>query len=97
MKKASAVAAKESRDISQQRLKLTIGLDLGDRNSWCCVLDESPDTTGAARAHACDSIARGFQRDGAQPDRAGDRDAFALDQSLAQRVGAWKAIALTEN
>ena len=30
MKKVSAVAAKQSRNISQQ--KLTIGLDLGDRN-----------------------------------------------------------------
>ncbi|PYX70056.1 MAG: hypothetical protein DMG78_20095 [Acidobacteria bacterium] len=28
-----------SRNISQQ--KLTIGLDLGDRNSWYCVLDEA--------------------------------------------------------
>src|SRR6201987_4430561 len=37
MKKISTVAAKPSRKISQQ--KLTIGLDLGDRNSWYCVLD----------------------------------------------------------
>src|SRR5271166_54423 len=39
MKKVSTVAAKPSKKISQQ--KLTIGLDLGDRNSWYCVLDES--------------------------------------------------------
>src|SRR6202008_2151077 len=39
MKKISTVAAKPSRKISQQ--KLTIGLDLGDRNSWYCVLDEA--------------------------------------------------------
>jgi hypothetical protein len=39
MKKVSTVAAKPSRNISQQ--KLTIGLDLGDRNSWYCVLDEA--------------------------------------------------------
>jgi hypothetical protein len=32
MKKVSTAAAKQSRNISQQ--KLTIGLDLGDRNSW---------------------------------------------------------------
>jgi transposase len=38
MKKVSTVVAKQSRNISQQ--KLTIGLDLGDRNSWYCVLDE---------------------------------------------------------
>ena len=39
MKKVSTRAAAQSRNISQQ--KLTIGLDLGDRNSWYCVLDES--------------------------------------------------------
>jgi transposase len=39
MKKVSTVVAKASRNISQQ--KLTIGLDLGDRNSWYCVLDEA--------------------------------------------------------
>ena len=39
MKKISTAAAKQSRNISQQ--KLTIGLDLGDRNSWYCVVDEA--------------------------------------------------------
>ena len=39
MKKVSTVATTQSRNISQQ--KLTIGLDLGDRNSWYCVLDEA--------------------------------------------------------
>ncbi len=39
MKKVSTVAAKASKKISQQ--KLTVGLDLGDRNHWYCVLDES--------------------------------------------------------
>jgi transposase len=39
MKKVSTAVTKQSRNISQQ--KLTIGLDLGDRNSWYCVVDES--------------------------------------------------------
>ena len=39
MKKVSTVAAKQSRKTSAQ--KLTVGLDLGDRSSWYCVLDES--------------------------------------------------------
>src|SRR5499433_1094583 len=39
MKKRSTAAAKQSRNISQQ--KLTIGLDLGDRNSWYCVVNEA--------------------------------------------------------
>jgi transposase len=39
MKKVSTAAMKQSRNISRQTL--TIGLDLGDRNSWYCVLDEA--------------------------------------------------------
>ena len=39
MKKVSTAAAKQSRNFSQP--KLTIGLDLGDRSSWYCVLDEA--------------------------------------------------------
>jgi transposase len=39
MKKVSTVGTRQSRNISQQ--KLTIGLDLGDRNSWYCVVDEA--------------------------------------------------------
>jgi hypothetical protein len=39
MKKVSTRAAAQSRNISQQ--KLTIGLDLRDRNSWYCVVDEA--------------------------------------------------------
>src|SRR6201998_3997545 len=39
MKKVSTAAMKQSRNISRQTL--TIGLDLGDRNSWYCVLDET--------------------------------------------------------
>ena len=39
MKKVSTVAAKQMKNFPQQ--KLTIGLDLGDRWSWYCVLDEA--------------------------------------------------------
>jgi len=39
MKKVSTAVAKQSRNISRQRL--IIGLDLGDRNSWYCVLEET--------------------------------------------------------
>jgi transposase len=38
MKKVSTGAMKATRDFLEK--KLTIGLDLGDRSSWCCVLDE---------------------------------------------------------
>jgi len=37
MKKISTAAAKQTRNFQDQ--KLTIGLDLGDRTSWYCVLD----------------------------------------------------------
>jgi hypothetical protein len=39
IKKVSIVAEKQSRNFFEQ--KLTIGLDLGDRSSWYCVLDEA--------------------------------------------------------
>jgi hypothetical protein len=38
MKKVSTAVAKQSRNCSQP--KLTIGLDLGDRSSWYCLLDQ---------------------------------------------------------
>lgn len=39
MKKTSTATIKQSRNFSVQQ-KVTIGLDLGDRNSWYCVVDE---------------------------------------------------------
>jgi len=39
MKKISTTAGKKRRNLSEQ--KWTIGLDLGDRSSWYCVLDEA--------------------------------------------------------
>jgi transposase len=38
MKKVSTAAAKQKRNVSEEQL--TIGLDLGGRSSWNCVLDE---------------------------------------------------------
>ena len=39
MKKVSTMAVKQSKNFVAQ--KLTIGLDLGERSSWYCVLDEA--------------------------------------------------------
>jgi hypothetical protein len=39
MKKISTAGVKQSKNFSDR--KLTIGLDLGDRSSWCCGLDEA--------------------------------------------------------
>jgi transposase len=38
MKKISTAAVKQANNFAEQ--KLTIGLDLGDRSSWYCLLDE---------------------------------------------------------
>jgi transposase len=56
MKKGSTAVAQPSRNISQQRL--TIGLDLGDRNSWYCVLDEAGQVTVEQRVR---TTAKGLQ------------------------------------
>ena len=47
MKKVSTASAKATKNFSQQ--KLTIGLDLGDRTSWYCLLDEVGTTPKAMR------------------------------------------------
>src|SRR5258705_4997337 len=39
MKKVSTAAVRQAKNVSEQ--KLTIGLDLGDRSSWYCVLEEA--------------------------------------------------------
>ena len=44
MKKSSTAAVQSTRNFDQ---KLTIGLDLGDRSSWYCVLDETGAVVGA--------------------------------------------------
>jgi transposase len=43
MKKSSPVAAASNQNFER---KLTIGLDLGDRTSWYCVLDEAGEVVG---------------------------------------------------
>src|SRR5437588_12840777 len=64
MKKSSTAVAKQGRNISQQ--KLTIGLDLGDRNSWYCVLDEAGriqlEQRGRTTAKALQEVLGGMPR-----------------------------------
>lgn len=43
MKKASTAATANNKNLHR---KLTIGLDLGDRSSWYCVLDEVGEVIG---------------------------------------------------
>jgi transposase len=56
MKKVSTAAAKPSKKISQQ--KLTVGLDLGDRNSRYCVLDEAGQIQLEQRVRTTAKVAR---------------------------------------
>jgi len=87
MKKGSTVATRQSRNCSEQ--KLTIGLDLGDRSSGYCGLDESgPGTTGAACEHDRQGSARRVWRNAGQPCRAGNGDALAVGESAVDGTGA---------
>jgi len=88
MTKVSTAATKQSRNISRQ--KLTIGLDLGDRNSWYCVLDEAGRIQLEQRVRTTAKAAGSFRRHATQPDRTGNRDAFALDQSPCSAIWGTK-------
>ena len=69
MKKVSTATMKQSGNISQQ--KLTIGLDLGDRNNWYCVLDEAGQIDGSSE---CVRVGKHCRKPSAgcrQSDRAG--------------------------
>ena len=86
MKKISTAAAKQNRNFSEQ--KLTIGLDLGDRSSWYCVLDEAGEVLLEQRAeHDSEGDERSVRRNAAQPDRAGNGHALALGKPVVERVG----------
>src|SRR2546422_5899490 len=61
MRKVSTAAANEIRNFSEQ--KLTIGLDLGDRSSWYCVLDEAGDVVLEQRVSTTPkAMKQGFER-----------------------------------
>ena len=85
-KKVSTAAAKQSKTFSQQ--KLTIGLDLGDRNNWYCVVDEAGEIQLEQRVRTTAKALQGVFGTMARSRIAlGNRDAFALDQSYAERLG----------
>src|SRR5215469_9949657 len=79
MKKVSTAAAKQSRNIS--RPTLTIGLDLGDRNSWYCVLDEAGQIQLEQRVR---TTAKALQ----EVFSTMPRSRIALEQPSVERVGA---------
>ena len=82
----STIATKASGKISQQTL--TVGLDLGDRSGWYCVLDESgADGTGLAGEHDSESDAGSVWGNAAQAGGSGKRDALAVGEPATERVG----------
>jgi hypothetical protein len=86
MKKVSTVGAQASRKAAQ---KLTVGLDLGDRSSWYCVLDEAGTVLREQKlSTTAKALAGSVRGHAAQPHRVGNRDPLALDQPGAGRVGA---------
>ena len=85
MKKVSIAAANQIRNFSGQ--KLTIGLDLGDRSSWYCMLDEAGSVLLEQRLSTTpEGHASRVWENAAQSDRAGDRNAFSVGEPNTQRV-----------
>ena len=61
MKKVSTAVSKGTKNFPEQ--KLTIGLDLGDRSSWYCVLDEAGDVLLEQRVSTTPkAMKQGFER-----------------------------------
>src|SRR5438045_5109657 len=87
MKKVSTAATKQSRNFSEQ--KLTIGLDLGDRSSHYCVLDESGGILVESKvSHEPQCDAGGVRVDAAESHCFGDGDALPVGKPAAERIGA---------
>ena len=86
MKKISTVQAFGNEIFKEQ--KLTIGLDLGDRWSFYCVLDEAgTNHSGTETADDTGSDEADVWKDTAKSHRTGDRNTFAMGKPAANRAG----------
>ena len=86
MKKISTVQGGGNEIFKEQ--KLTIGLDLGDRWSFYCVLDEAGKVILEQKAaDDAGSDEAGIWQDTAQSHRTGDRNAFPVGKPAVDRVG----------
>jgi hypothetical protein len=73
------------RTLNKQDGHLTIGLDLGDRSSFYCVLDDTGDVLLERRVSTTPkAIQEIFQSDTSEPYRTGDRNAFTVGKPVAQ-------------
>ena len=64
---------------------LTIGLDLGDRSSFYCVLDEAGEVLLEQKV-STQGDKRDFPSDAPQSYRTGDRNPFTVGKPVAQRT-----------
>ncbi len=82
MKKTITVQAFKSEILKEQ--KLTIGLDLGDRWSFYCVLDEAGQVDfGTKTADDAGGDEADLWKDTAKSHRTGDRNTFPLGKPAA--------------
>ena len=87
MKKISTVQAFSNEILKEQ--KLTIGVDLGDRWSFYCVLDEAGKIILEQKVSTTpEANEAGLWKDTAESDGPGDRNTFAMGQSTVNGVGA---------
>ena len=86
MTKSITVAGKQTSVFGEK--KYTAGLDLGDRWSWYCVLDEGGEAVFERQTeYHGEGPQRSIRGDAAQPGGAGDGNAFAVDQPVIEGAG----------
>ena len=73
------------RTLNKQDGRLTIGMDLGDRSSFYCVLDEAGEALLEQKVSTTPkAIKRDSRSDTSEPYRTGDRNAFTVGKPFAQ-------------
>ena len=86
MKKISTTQASSSEILKEQ--KLTIGVDLGDRWSFYCVLDEAGKIILEQKvATTPEAMKQDIWKDTAKSHRSGDRNTLTMGKPAVNRVG----------
>jgi transposase len=83
MKKLTTTMMQET--LNKHDAHLTVGLDLGDRSSFYCVLDGTGDVLLEQKVSTTPkAISDDFRSDASMSCRSGDRNAFPLGEPTAQ-------------
>ena len=86
MKKTSHCGSSEQAGISLG--KLTIGLDLEDRSSWYCVLDEAGEVVQrGGGGHDSEGDETSIRGAAAQPGSTRNRNALTVGEPVIERTG----------